>query len=97
MHACQSTCRLIGKFLDKLDKKRRIWFHAMAKYLAFSHFRLSIFALGRRNFALLLIFNSILSNLALSHLRLIGESAKERTAQTGHNNEIHLNYMYILH
>lgn len=24
MHACQSTCRLIGKFLDKLDKKKRI-------------------------------------------------------------------------
>lgn len=24
MHACQSTCRLIGKFLDKLDEKKRI-------------------------------------------------------------------------
>lgn len=36
-------------------------------------------------------------NFALLHLRLIGESAKVRTAQTGHNNEIHLNYMYILH
>lgn len=96
MHACQSTCRLIGKFLDKLDKKKKKLISCEDE-VAFSHFRLSIFALGRRNFALLLIFNSMLSNLALSHLRLIGESARVRTAQTGHNNEIHLNYKYILH
>lgn len=36
-----------------------------------------------------------LSNLALLHLRLIGESVKVQTAQTGHNNKRHLNY--ILH
>lgn len=32
-----------------------------------------------------------LSNLALLHLRLIGESVKVKTAQTGHNNKRHLN------
>lgn len=36
-----------------------------------------------------------LSNLALLHLRLIGESVKVQTAQTGHDNKRHLNY--ILH